>query len=50
MTGASQWPVWASAVRLRGEPTGQMAFGLFKYSVTYLALLFAAIAVDRLLW
>jgi protoheme IX farnesyltransferase len=38
------------AVRLRSEPTGQMAFGLFKYSVTYLALLFAAIAVDRLVW
>ncbi len=38
------------AARLRSEPTGQMAFGLFKYSVTYLALLFAAIAVDRLMW
>jgi protoheme IX farnesyltransferase len=38
------------AVRLRSQPTGQMAFGLFKYSVTYLALLFAAIAVDRLMW
>ena len=38
------------AARLRTEPTGQMAFGLFKYSVTYLALLFAAIAVDRLMW
>jgi protoheme IX farnesyltransferase len=38
------------AARLRSEPTGQMAFGLFKYSITYLALLFAAIAVDRLMW
>ena len=38
------------AVKLRSEPTGPMAFGLFKYSVTYLALLFAAIAVDRLMW
>jgi heme o synthase len=38
------------AAKLRSEPTGEMAFGLFKYSVTYLALLFAAIAVDRLVW
>ena len=38
------------AARLRSEPTGPMAFGLFKYSITYLALLFAAIAVDRLTW
>ena len=38
------------AVRLRFDPSGQMAFGLFKYSVTYLALLFGAIAADRLVW
>jgi protoheme IX farnesyltransferase len=38
------------AVQLRTDPSGQRAFGLFKYSITYLALLFAAIAVDRLMW
>jgi protoheme IX farnesyltransferase len=38
------------AVRLRLEPTGEVAFGLFKYSVSYLALLFGAIAADRLVW
>ncbi len=38
------------AVQLRGDPSGQRAFGLFKYSITYLALLFSAIAVDRLMW
>jgi protoheme IX farnesyltransferase len=38
------------AVQLRSDPTGARAFGLFKYSVTYLALLFSAIAVDRLVW
>jgi heme o synthase len=38
------------AAKLRSEPTGQMAFGLFKYSISYLALLFGAIAVDRLMW
>jgi protoheme IX farnesyltransferase len=38
------------AVQLRSEPSGQTAFRLFRYSVSYLALLFAAIAVDRLVW
>lgn len=38
------------AVRLRSQPTGAMAFGLFKYSISYLAILFGAIAVDRLFW
>ena len=38
------------AVRLRAAPSGQAAFGLFKYSISYLAILFAAIAVDRLVW
>ena len=37
-------------LQLRGEPSGQTAFRLFRYSVSYLALLFAAIAVDRLVW
>ncbi len=38
------------AVVLRFQPSGQTAFRLFRYSVSYLALLFAAIAVDRLVW
>lgn len=38
------------AIRLRTEPTAQSAIKLFRYSVTYLGLLFAAIAVDRLVW
>jgi heme o synthase len=38
------------AAQLRHRPDPQTAFGLFKYSVTYLGLLFAAIAVDRLFW
>ncbi|MFN2616903.1 MAG: heme o synthase [Thermoleophilaceae bacterium] len=38
------------AAQLRLRPDPQTAFGLFKYSVTYLGLLFAAIAVDRLFW
>jgi protoheme IX farnesyltransferase len=36
------------AVRLRLDPDGSMAIKLFRYSITYLGLLFAAIAVDRL--
>lgn len=38
------------AVRLRVEPNGTTALKLFRYSVTYLALLFAAMAVDRVMW
>jgi protoheme IX farnesyltransferase len=38
------------ALRLRGDPSGATAFKLFRYSVTYLAVLFAAMAVDRLIW
>jgi protoheme IX farnesyltransferase len=38
------------AMRLRSAPTPQSALKLFRYSVTYLGLLFAAIAVDRLMW
>ncbi len=38
------------AVRLRSAPDAQSAIKLFRYSVTYLALLFAAIAADRLVW
>lgn len=40
--------VW-QALRLRGEPTPERAIRLFTFSNTYLALLFAAIAVDTLL-
>lgn len=36
------------ALRLRWEPTPERAFGVFRYSLSYLALLFCAIAVDRL--
>jgi protoheme IX farnesyltransferase len=38
------------AVRLRWEPGGESALKLFRYSVSYLALLFGAIAADRLVW
>jgi protoheme IX farnesyltransferase len=38
------------AVRLRWEPNGEGALKLFRYSVSYLGLLFAAIAIDRLFW
>jgi protoheme IX farnesyltransferase len=37
------------AARLRFEPTPQAAYKLFQYSITYLGVLFVAIAVDRLL-
>jgi heme o synthase len=40
--------VWRS-VRLWRAPTTDAAFGLFKYSVAYLALLFCAIGADGLL-
>jgi protoheme IX farnesyltransferase len=36
------------AVRLRRHPDVPRALGLFKYSITYLALLFLAMAADRL--
>ena len=38
------------AVRLRWEPSAETAIKLFRYSISYLGLLFAAIAVDRLIW
>jgi heme O synthase-like polyprenyltransferase len=37
------------AVRLRRDPTVARAVHLFHYSNTYLALLFAAVAIDPLL-
>jgi heme o synthase len=37
------------AVRLRLDPDGVAAIKLFRYSITYLGLLFAAIAADRLI-
>jgi protoheme IX farnesyltransferase len=36
------------AVRLRRRPTPALAMGLFRFSISYLALLFAAVALDRL--
>jgi protoheme IX farnesyltransferase len=38
------------AAKLRLKPDPQTAFKLFQYSITYLGLLFAAIAVDRLVF
>jgi heme o synthase len=38
------------AIRLRMDPSGQAAMRMFRYSISYLGLLFAAIAVDRLVW
>jgi protoheme IX farnesyltransferase len=38
----------ADAVRLYREPTEARAMRLFGWSITYLTLLFAAIAVDQL--
>ncbi|MDP9341431.1 MAG: heme o synthase [Actinomycetota bacterium] len=37
------------AVELWRNTSPKLAFGLFKYSITYLALLFAAVAADRLI-
>ena len=37
------------AVRLWRNTTPAMAMGLFRYSILYLGLLFAAVAVDRLI-
>ncbi|MGH2707420.1 MAG: hypothetical protein ACRDJK_03905, partial [Actinomycetota bacterium] len=36
------------AMRLRRDPTAQRAMSLFRFSILYLTLLFAAIALDRL--
>jgi protoheme IX farnesyltransferase len=36
------------AVRLRRRATPALAMGLFRFSISYLALLFAAVALDRL--
>lgn len=37
------------AARLRSEPSDKQAMGLFRFSITYLVLLFVAIAADRLI-
>jgi protoheme IX farnesyltransferase len=37
------------ALRLRADPSTERAWGLFRYSITYLALLFLAMAVDQLI-
>jgi protoheme IX farnesyltransferase len=39
----------ALAVRLWRRPEAAVAWDLFRYSITYLALLFAAMAADRLI-
>jgi heme o synthase len=39
----------AWALKLRARPTVERAMGLFHYSILYLALLFAAMAVDQLI-
>jgi len=38
----------AYAVRLHRRPSNATAMAVFKYSITYLTLLFAAVAVDTL--
>ena len=37
------------ALKLRRDPSTSTAWGLFRYSISYLALLFAAMAADQLL-
>jgi heme o synthase len=39
----------AGALRLRKDPTTARAWSLFRYSISYLALLFAAMAADQLI-
>jgi heme o synthase len=39
----------AGALRLRRDPTTARAWSLFRYSISYLALLFAAMAADQLI-
>jgi protoheme IX farnesyltransferase len=39
----------AGALRLRRDPTTDRAWSLFRYSISYLALLFAAMAADQLI-
>jgi protoheme IX farnesyltransferase len=39
----------AFAVRLRRQPTAAVAMRLFSWSITYVTLLFAAMAIDPLL-
>ena len=39
----------AGAVRLRRDPTPAMAMRVFRFSIVYLALLFAAVCADTLL-
>src|SRR5205823_4352848 len=46
--GLGGWFV-AKAVRLWRRTSPAMALGVFKFSITYLGLLFAAVAVDRLI-
>jgi protoheme IX farnesyltransferase len=41
--------VWYAVRVLRNASDGQAAIGLFRYSISYLTLLFAAVAVDSLL-
>ena len=39
----------AQSLRLRAEPTAARAMGLFHWSITYVSLLFAVMAVDPLI-
>jgi len=41
--------VWYSLRVLRNAADGRAAIGLFRFSISYLTLLFAAVAVDSLL-
>ncbi|HET6745761.1 MAG TPA: UbiA family prenyltransferase, partial [Candidatus Limnocylindria bacterium] len=41
--------VWYAVRVLRNVSDGRAAIGLFRYSISYLTLLFAAVAVDSLL-
>jgi protoheme IX farnesyltransferase len=40
----------AAAFRLRSQATVESAWSLFRFSILYLALLFASMAVDQLIW
>ncbi len=41
--------VWYALRVLRDASDGKAAIGLFRYSISYLTLLFAAVAVDSLI-
>jgi len=41
--------IWYALRVLRDASDGKAAIGLFRYSISYLTLLFAAVAVDSLI-